>query len=469
MTEIIQRKLNDSAATRWTVLVIVAFTMFCAYYINDVMAPLMDMLGTEFGWSSQDFGIFNFSYGWLNVFLFMLIFSGIILDKIGPRITGIGACALMVIGCLIKYYAVSGTAAFEGEMFGIKMQVFVACIGFAIFALGLETIGITVTKVIARWFNGYETALAMGLQVSIARLGSALAIGTTLPLAKSMGSLSAPILIGLMAICIGFIAFIFFCIMDKKLDASVGVEKASEEDAFKVSDLFSIIKNKGFWLIAILCVLFYSAVFPFLKYGTSLMINKFGMDEAWAGTIPAMLPFGTVLLTPLFGGIYDKIGKGATIMIIGASLLTVVHLLFAIPALNIWWIAAILMVLLGIAFSLVPSAMWPTVPKIIPQRQLGTAYGLIFWVQNIGLSTVPLLIGWVLDKYCITGTETVMAEIEKNGIVEMIEKTVTLYDYTIPMLIFACFGFLAVFIGLLLKREDKLKGYGIEKPNIKTD
>lgn len=456
MTEIIRQKLNDSKAARWTVLIIVAFTMFCAYYINDVMAPLMGKLGAEFNWSSQDFGIFNFSYGWLNVFLFMLIFSGIILDKIGPRITGIGACLLMVIGCLIKYYAVSGTTTFEGEVFGIKMQVFVACIGFAIFALGLETIGITVTKIIARWFNGYETALAMGLQVAIARLGSALAIGTTLPLAKSMGSLSTPILIGLMALCIGFIAYIFYCTMDKKLDASIGAEKASGEDAFKVSDIFSIAKNKGFWLVAILCVLFYSAVFPFLKYGTSLMINKFGMGEDWAGAIPAMLPFGTVLLTPIFGGIYDKKGKGATIMLIGAALLTIVHLLFSIPALNIWWGAAILMVLLGIAFSLVPSAMWPTVPKIIPQNQLGTAYGMIFWVQNIGLSGVPFLIGWVLDKYCIVGEK-----IAEDGSIT------TLYDYTIPMLIFACFGILAVFTAFLLKREDRIKGYGIEQPNIK--
>ncbi|WP_108821485.1 MFS transporter [Dysgonomonas sp. Marseille-P4361] len=455
MTEIIRQKLNDSPAARWTVLVIVAFTMFCAYYINDVMAPLMGELGSEFGWTSQDFGIFNFSYGWLNVFLFMLIFSGIILDKIGPRLTGIGACILMVIGCLIKYYAVS-TDTFEGEVFGIKMQVFIACVGFAIFALGLETIGITVTKIIARWFNGYETALAMGLQVAIARLGSALAIGTTLPLAKSLGSLSAPILIGLMAICIGLIAFIFFCTMDKKLDASIGIEAASSEDSFKVSDILSIAKNKGFWLIAILCVLFYSAVFPFLKFGTSLMINKFGMAEDWAGTIPAMLPFGTVLLTPIFGGIYDKKGKGATIMLIGAALLTIVHLLFSIQAINVWWMAAILMVLLGIAFSLVPSAMWPTVPKIIPQNQLGTAYGMIFWVQNIGLSGVPFLIGWILDKYCIVG------EVIGDG-----GKVTTLYDYTIPMLIFACFGVLAVLTAFLLKREDKIKGYGIEQPNLK--
>lgn len=448
MTEIIVRKLNQSKAARWTVLVVVAFTMFCGYFITDVMAPLMDLLKDEFNWSAQEYGLFNSAYGWLNVFLFMLIIGGIILDKIGARKTGIGACILMIIGCALKYYAVS--KGFEGEILGIRTQVFLASIGFAIFALGIEMAGITVTKVIARWFKGYEMALAMGVQVAVARLGTALAMSTTIPLAKHFGNLSSPILLGLGALCIGLIAYLVFCVMDRKLDASMANDVV-EEEPFKVRDILSVIKNKGFWLIAILCVLFYSAVFPFLKYATSLMINKYNVAPELAGSIPAILPFGTILLTPLFGGIYDKIGKGATIMIIGASMLVVIHSLFAAPFLNVWWFAAILMVLLGIAFSLVPSAMWPSVPKIIPQNKLGTAYSLIFWVQNIGLSMVPLLIGWVLDKYCI---------------VELPDGK-TMYDYTLPMIIFTCFGILAVFVALLLKKEDKRKGYGLEQPNIK--
>lgn len=211
-----------------------------------------------------------------------------------------------------------------------------------------------------------------------------------------------------------------------------------------------IVRNKGFWLIALLCVLFYSAVFPFLKYATDLMVNKYEVDPELAGIIPSLLPLGTLFLTPFFGNLYDRHGKGATIMLIGAVMLIGVHALFALPLLNYWWFATIIMIVLGIAFSLVPSAMWPSVPKIIPEKQLGTAYALIFWVQNWGLMGVPALIGWVLDRYCKLGGEGQPA-----------------YDYTLPMTIFACFGVLALIIALMLKAEDKKKGYGLEEANIK--
>ncbi|NDV77947.1 MFS transporter [Dysgonomonas sp. 511] len=452
MTEILRKKLSDSAAARWTVLCVVAFTMFCGYFVTDVMAPLMEMLGEEFGWSAEEYGIFNLAYGLLNVALFMLIISGIILDKIGVRLTGIGSCILMIIGCFLKYYAVS--KSFEGEIFGLRTQVFLASIGFAIFALGIESAGITVTKVIVRWFKGKEMALAMGIQVSVARLGTTLAMSATLPLANYFGSPSRPILFGLAALCIGLIAYLVFCVMDKKLDGTVPEEENSEP--FKVKDIGSIISSKGFWLLALLCVLFYSAIFPFLKYAVSFMINKYGVDPNFAGILPSILPIGAIFLTPLFGGIYDAKGKGATIMMIGAILLIFVHFMFSLPILNHWVFAAILMVVLGFAFSLVPSAMWPSVPKIIDENKVGTAYGLIFWVQNIGLSLVPYIIGRVLDNYGIIGTK-----ITEKG------NEVPVYDYTYPSIIFTCFGVLALFTAVLLKREDKKKGYGLELPNIK--
>ncbi len=456
MTEILRQKLSDSKAARWTVLCVVAFTMFCAYFITDVMSPLMDSLQKEFGWTGTEYGIFNWAYGWLNVFLFMLFFGGIILDKLGVRITGVGACLMMIIGCAIKYYAIS-TTGWTGSVFGImKTQVFVACIGFAIFAFGTEMAGITVTKVIVRWFKGKEMALAMGLQVAIARLGTGLAVATTIPMKEYFQSLSMPILVGLFALCIGLIAFLIFCVMDKKLDASVDPLQQEAEEPFKVKDVKTIITNKGFWLIALLCLLFYSAVFPFVKFVTSVITNKYNVPENSAGYIFLIYSIGTILLTPFFGGIYDKKGKGATIMMVGAALLILVHILFSLPILNTWWFVSILMLLLGIAFSLVPSAMWPSVPKIIPENKLGTAYGLIFWVQNIGLSLVPLLIGWVLDTYCIVGT--------KEGVSG---NQVPIYDYSTPMLIFAGFGILALIVAFLLKREDKKKGYGLELPNIK--
>ncbi|EGK00989.1 MULTISPECIES: MFS transporter [Dysgonomonas] len=455
MTEILRQKLSDSKAARFAVLGVVALTMFCGYFITDVMAPLKPLLESEFGWQSSDYGFFTSAYGWFNVFLLMLIFGGIILDKMGVRFTGLGACILMVAGCSLKYYSVAYGSTFEGTLLGVNSQVMLASIGFAIFGMGVEIAGITVTKVIVRWFKGHEMALAMGLQVSVARIGTTLALSAAFPMAKYFGNISAPILFGLVLLCVGLISYLVFCVMDKKLDKSLTETNEEPSEPFKVSDILFIVKNKGFWLIAFLCVLFYSAVFPFLKYAVDLMINKYNVEPEFAGNIPAILPFGAILLTPLFGGIYDKKGKGATIMIIGALLLIVVHSLFAAPILNVWWFATALMVLLGIGFSLVPSAMWPSVPKIIPENKLGTAYALIFWVQNWGLMGVPYVIGIVLEKYCITGQRIV------DG------KTVNLYDYTLPMIIFTCFGVLALIVAFLLKREDKKKGYGLELPNIK--
>lgn len=455
MTEIIRQKLSDSKAARWTVLGVVAITMFCGYYITDVMAPLMDMLQAELKWNGSEYGLFTSSYVWFNVFLVMLIFSGIILDKLGVRRTGIISCLLMIVGCFLKYYAVANPQLFTGSILGIKSQVVIASIGFAIFGTGVETAGITVTKVIARWFKGHEMALAMGLQVAVARIGTGVALGTAIPLSKALNSLSAPILLGLAFLCVGLVSYLVFCVMDKKLDKSLADSTEEPEEPFKVRDILDIIKIKGFWLIALLCVLFYSAIFPFVKFATSIITNKYGVDAEFAGSIVLILSISTMLLTPFFGGLYDNKGKGATIMIIGAVLLIITHTLFAMP-INYWWFSIILMSLLGIAFSLVPSAMWPSVPKIIPENKLGTAYGLIFWVQNIGLGGVPLLIGWVLEKYCKVGEK-----VAENG------NSVPIYDYTIPLVIFACFGVLALFVAFALKAEDKKKGYGLELPNIK--
>lgn len=451
MVEKIHQTLRDSKVARWTALGVVAFTMLCGYFLTDVMAPLKPMLEKELLWSSTDYGIFTSAYGWFNVFLLMLIFGGIILDKMGVRFTGLGACSLMLIGCAIKYGAVSGYIPLEGVIAGMKAQVAVAAFGYAIFGVGVEIAGITVSKIIVKWFKGKEMALAMGLEMATARLGTMLAMSVTVPFAKFTGSISAPILLCLIMLCIGLIAFIVYTVMDKKLEASVGDEE-EEEESFRVKDIWLIVSNKGFWLIALLCVLFYSAVFPFLKYATDLMVNKYALDPELAGIIPSLLPLGTLFLTPFFGNLYDHKGKGATIMIIGAVMLIGVHTLFALPLLNYWWFATIIMIVLGVAFSLVPSAMWPSVPKIIPEKQLGTAYALIFWVQNWGLMGVPALIGWVLDKYCKLGGEGQPA-----------------YDYTLPMIIFTGFGVLALIVALMLKAEDKKKGYGLELPNIQKD
>ena len=451
MTELINKKLNDSKVARWTALAIVSFTMLCGYFLTDVMSPLKPMLEQELSWTSTDFGMFTSAYGWFNVFLLMLIFGGMILDKMGVRFTGFGACFLMLIGCAIKYAAVAGYIGQSGEILGFSSQVMIASLGYAIFGVGVEIAGITVSKIIVKWFKGKELALAMGLEMATARIGTMLAMAITVPFAKYFQSVSAPVLLCLIMLCIGLISFFIYTFMDKKLDASMTDQEDEAEEPFRFSDIGAIITNKGFWLIALLCVLFYSAVFPFLKYATDLMVNKYHVEEELAGFIPSLLPLGTLFLPPFFGNLYDRKGKGASIMMLGAVLLIIVHLLFTLPILNEWWFATLIMIVLGIAFSLVPSAMWPSVPKIIPEKQLGTAYALIFWVQNWGLMGVPALIGWVLDKYCKLDNSA-------GG---------PAYDYTLPMAIFTCFGILALFIAFLLKREDKKKGYGLELPNIK--
>ena len=445
--ETIVNTLRESRAARWTSLVIVSVTMMFGYFFTDVMSPLESLLTLTkeqggLGWTSDEYGFFSGSYGFFNVFLLMLFFGGIILDKFGIRFTGVLSTVLMFVGALIKWYAVGHE--FDGMLFGYSLQVVLASIGFATFGVGCEIAGITVSKVIVKWFTGYELALAMGLQVALARIGTAGALAFSLPFAQKLGSISASVGLGAAMLCIGMIAFIVYCLMDKKLDASYKAKESTEE-GFKLADIKLVFTNKGFWLIATLCLMFYAGVFPFLKFATKLMIAKYGVSESVAGLIPAMLPFGTIILTPLFGSLYDRIGKGATLMIIGSILMTFVHIVFALPGINAWWLAVAVIIVLGVAFGLVPSAMWPSVPKIIPMQLLGTAYALIFYIQNIGLSLVPILIGKVNGANTIDGVT----------------------NYTPSMLIFAAFGLVAVALAFMLKLEDARKDYGLEKPNVK--
>ena len=443
--------LSESKAARWTALIIVSFTMMFAYFFTDVMSPLEPMLtaakgadGVGLGWSADDYGFFSGSYGFFNVFLLMLFFGGIILDKFGIRFTGIMATGLMFGGALIKWYAVGND--FEGEMFGYPMQVIIACLGFAIYGVGCEIAGITVSKVIVKWFTGHELALAMGLQVALARIGTAGALALALPFAQQFGGVSASVGLGASLLCAGLVSYLVYCVMDKKFDKEkASAASAEPEEGFRFADLKLIFANKGFWLITLLCLMFYAGVFPFLKFATKLMVTKYGIDPEVAGLIPAMLPFGTIFLTPFFGSIYDRYGKGATLMVIGSIILTVVHCIFAIPGITAVAVAIAAMILLGIAFGLVPSAMWPSVPKIIPMQLLGTAYAVIFYIQNIGLSMVPILIGKVNQA----------------------NTTNDVTDYTTSMAIFAVCGIISIVIAIMLKMEDKKKGYGLEQANIK--
>lgn len=462
MVEFVKQSLRHSKAARWASMALVSFVMLTGYFVADVASPLKPLFEQQLHWSSADYGFFTSSYGWFNVFLGMLVLGGIILDRWGARVAGLLASGAMLIGAGLKWWAINTHALDGQQILGTNAQVMLAAIGYATFGMGIELAGITASKVIVRWFKGYELALAMGLQVAVARIGTGLALGTSAPIAEAF-SVSTPILFGVLALGMGLVVFLVYCAMERKLDASEPPvdAAAAAADAFRLSDIGDILKNKGFWYIATLCALFYSAVFPFLKYAPDLMVQKFGVSPELSGVIPSMLPFGTMLLTPLFGRLYDEKGKGATLMIMGSALIAVVHVIFTMPVLNHWLVAVGAMLLLGVGFSLVPSAMWPSVPKLIPERQLGTAYSLIFFLQNlVALMGAPYLIGWVLDNYCIISKETVSEMVD--GVAT--EVTKVSYDYFAPMAIFVCFGVLAIFFAWLLKAEDKKKNYGLEEP-----
>lgn len=444
------KRLNDSAAIRWTALGVVAFTMMAAYFVNDVVAPLKSILESDLGWTSREFGFFTGAYSFLNVFLLMLIWGGFILDRFGVRFTGKLAAILMVAGTAMEYYAMTAMADAAGTILGYKSGVMVASAGYAIFGVGAEVAGITVTKIIAKWFRGKEMATAMGVQVALARIGSQAAYSVAIPLARNFG-LTTPVMVGLILLAGGLAAFFVFSVMDKKLDGQIEATQEGDDEKFSFKDVSSILTNTGFWLIALLCVLFYSCVFPFQKFASEFLMNKYDIAENLAGTIAGLPALGALILTPVFGGFIDKRGKSASIMALGAAMLIFVHAMYALPFVDSAAIAIGLMIILGIAFSLVPSAMWPAVAKIFPQHQLGTAYALIFFIQNIGLWGVPNLIGWILDTYCIAGSE--------GG--------ANIYDYTLPEITFSVIALLSLVVAFLLKAADRKYGYRLEEPNIK--
>ena len=454
MAEVISKRLNDSAAARWTVLMIVAFTMMMGYFINDVMSPLETLLEAPtdqggLGWSSTDYGFFSGSSSFINVFLLMLFFSGLILDRMGVRFTGVLACSLMIIGVFIKLYAI--TAPLAGQTVTLSLfnqqlplSAALAALGFSVFGVGYEMCGITVSKVMVKWFTGHELGLAMGLQVAMARLGTASALSLSAPVAMRY-SLNTPLLIGLLFLSIGFACYLVYCVMDRRLtdtqsDPAADNQHAdNDDDSFRLSDIGSILRNPGFWIVTLLCMVFYSAVSPFLKFATRLMIAKYGVDADVAGFFTSIAPFGTLLLTPIFGSIYDRKGQGVTIIIIGTAMLTCVYIGFSLP-IHASAFAIAMMLLLSIAYSLVPSALWPGVPKMIPLKCLGTAYSMIFFIQNLGRSIVPMCVG-------------------KANAVDP--------SYTTSMHLFAALGTAAVAIAFVMLHIDRKKGYGLQLPNIR--
>ena len=573
MTQAIQKTLRDSAAMRWTALLLLALAMFCSYIFMDILSPIKDLMLSERGWSSTAFGTMQGSEVFLNVFAFFLIFAGIILDKMGVRFTAILSAAVMLIGACIKWYAVTDTFIGSGletwftnhlnyiplfDELGVSpfyegmpaSAKFAAC-GFMIFGCGCEMAGITVSRGIVKWFKGRDMALAMGSEMALARLGVATCMIFSPYFARLGGniSVSRSVAFGVVLMCIALIMTIVYFFMDKKLDSQTG-EAEEKDDPFKISDLGQILTSSGFWLVALLCVLYYSAIFPFQKYAVNMLQCNLSLEAPaansfWAGdnvtfvqfaimllvagfgfasnfqkkkssqytlltisiislvvycymgymrqsasAIFAVFPLLAVLITPILGSYVDHKGKAASMLVLGSLLLIGCHLTFAfvLPlftenAIGGIIVAYLTILVLGASFSLVPASLWPSVPKLVEPKIIGSAYALIFWIQNIGLWLFPLLIGKVLD---ITNPELIakIAEFETAtkakvdaGNMTMIEgdkaisafseQIAVQYDYTWPLVMLACLGVAALILGFILKAVDKKKGIGLEEPNIK--
>ncbi len=465
MTQKVQQFLNDKFWARWTALILVASMMFFGYMFVDVMSPLQSIIETQRGWSPDAFGYYAGAEYILNVFGFLIV-AGIILDKMGVRFTGTLSASVMVVGACVKLYAVSD--AFQGT--GLEQwldswwtampgSAKLAAFGFMIFGCGCEMAGITVSKTLAKWFEGKEMALAMGLEMAIARLGVFAIFSLSPRLADAMGgepTVVTPVAFCTVLLLIGLICYIVFTFMDSKLDKELGAankKEDSSEEEFKLSDVGFILSSKLFWIIALLCVLYYSAIFPFQRYAANMLQCNLQISATQAADIFRWFPMGAVILTPLLGAFLDYKGKGATMLIVGAILMIACHLTFALllPKYPSAGLAFTAIVILGISFSLVPAALWPSVPKIMDARFLGSAYSLIFWVQNIGLALFPILIGVVLTA-------------SNPGITDPMK-----YNYTAPMLLFASLGVFALIFGIWLKILDGKKHYGLEEPNIKSD
>ena len=538
MTDSVKKTLRDSAAMRWTALLLLALAMFCAYIFMDILSPIKDLMQETRGWDSTAFGTMQGSEVFLNVFVFFLIFAGIILDKMGVRFTAILSAGVMLVGALIKWFAVSEAFIGSGlenwftnnlnyiplfDELGVSpfyrgmpaSAKFAAC-GFMIFGCGCEMAGITVSRGIVKWFKGREMALAMGSEMALARLGVATCMIFSPFFAKLGGKVdvSRSVAFGVVLMCIALIMCIVYFFMDKKLDAQTG-EAEEKDDPFKVSDIGRILSDGGFWIVALLCVLYYSAIFPFQKYAVNMLqcnltLTAPAADSFWAGSsvtivqyvimlvvaaagfasnfmknkknqfiflgisiaalivycymgymrqsaesIFAVFPLLAVLITPILGNYLDRKGKGASMLVLGALLLIACHLTFAfiLPlfkgnAIGGVIVAYATILVLGSSFSLVPAALWPSVPKLVDAKVIGSAYALIFWIQNIGLWLFPLLIGKVLDK-------------TNPGVTDP-----TQFNYTAPLVMLACLGIAALVLGLVLKVVDKKKHLGLEEPNI---
>lgn len=454
------KKINDNVFLRFGVLILIAFVQAANYYFYDAISPLKRLLEENFHFTNTDFGLFVSAYSIPNIFLLMCIWGGIILDRLGIRRTGYLFVILMTSGAMITAYGASPTFENGGPFYSmfnsflpnyspqLKMMLF----GRFIFGLGAETSIVVVSKVIVKWFKGKELAMAFGLKIGIARLGSWAAFYFSPIIAQNSSPWTMAIWFAAILLLIALLFFIIYTFFDLLFDKQANEEsKLKDEDKFHLSDLFKLVTNRSFIFVTLLCMTFYSAVFPFQSFAPDFFLNKFGMTPTMSGKIASLLSIGTVVFTPLIGLFVDKKGRSASLMILGSLMLVGIHLSFALTNIS----PIFLMILLGISFSLVPAAMWPSVAKIVDKKRIGSAYGTMFAIQNLGLWAFPLLIGIILDK-------------TNPGVTpDMVAGGTATYDYTYSILMLSVLGILGLVFALLLKREDKRSGYGLELPTNK--
>lgn len=443
------QKFSESKFLRWGILILVGFILSVNYYFYDAFSTLKDLLVQEFNFSNTQYGLFVAFYSIPNTFLLMAVIGGVILDKLGIRRTGFMFIFFMAFGAVLTAYGASdmyqdgiGYGLMSSFMPNYSPELKMMLLGRFFYGLGAETSIVVISKILVKWFKGKDLALAFGLKVAFGRLGTFAALNLSPILANGGKTLDNAVWLAGILVCIGLLAFIVYMLFDLKYDKEVQEkqELLTEKDKFKISDVWAILTNKAYVFIALLCVTFYSAVFPFVAFAPDFFANKFGMSDIISGRITSLLPLGTMFFTPIFGALIDRLGKAASVMTFGSLILLIVHLTFALTNFPPY----LPMILLGISFSLVPAAMWPTMVKLVKEKQIGTAYGLMYSIQNLGLWGFPILAGMILDA-TNPGNPDIL-------------------NYTYTILMFAALGLVGLFFGFMLKRNDKKYGLGIDQP-----
>lgn len=443
---------------RWGFLLLVGLVIASNYYAYDAMSSIKEVMQTELNISSTDYGIIVSFYSFPNTFLLMAVFGGIFLDRFGIRKTGFLFVLFCALGVGLTAYGASGYFrsggigyyVFKSFLPGYSPELKMMILGRLLFGLGAETSIVVINKILVKWFKGKELAFAFAVNLAIARLGTAAALIFSPILIETNTGWTLALWVGALLMGLGFLVFLIYMFYDKKYTPKETKGSLLDTDErFNFSDIVGLLKNKAFIYISLLCLTFYSAVFPFQAFCPDFLHNKFNLSLKMSGMLSSLIIWGTIVFTPVFGKFVDKRGKRASLMFYGSAMLFIAHLTLSLTYITPY----VAMFIIGIGFSLVPAAMWPAVARIVEEKRLGTAYGIMTSIQNLGLFAFPIIAGKITDVV----NSSITNEMLKAG-------TATL-NYTYTIIMFACLGLVGFFFAYLLKREDKLNPqFGLELP-----